>query len=341
MIFRTEKQSDYFLMPRNVMRPELSYKARGVMGTMLSRPDNWDFSIEGLVALSVHDGRTVVSSALKELVNTGYVHKRYLRDAHGRVTKIEYIVSEIPVDDMLVPLIENCLNERNSFVRSALRAEIVRTARASVNPTAQACEEAPQPIPIEDVPEQPKVVQPKPKKPSKRKVQFATPAPVEVVAKGVIEPPTPTPKPPRNFLHEVRMNINYYSELLVSHAKDRPIIDNIVDIIAEIMARSDRERLIPICGVQYPVYLVQDKLNKLRSHHIEHVIAQLKSNYQRVRNPQGYVLSMLYNLATSYNLMETLDIGFICNPKPKPTQSHAYQRPFQHGYCPPYVPQYA
>ena len=48
-IVRVPKVNNYTIMSNHhLIDPELSFKAKGLMSYMLSRPDNWDFTIEGL-----------------------------------------------------------------------------------------------------------------------------------------------------------------------------------------------------------------------------------------------------------------------------------------------------
>jgi hypothetical protein len=50
----------------------LSYKARGVLYYLLSKPDNWKGQIFDLVSMSEMDGISSVKSAIRELVKYGY-----------------------------------------------------------------------------------------------------------------------------------------------------------------------------------------------------------------------------------------------------------------------------
>lgn len=50
----------------------LSLKAKGLLSVMLSLPDNWDYSIAGLVAIC-KENETAVKSALSELKDNNYV----------------------------------------------------------------------------------------------------------------------------------------------------------------------------------------------------------------------------------------------------------------------------
>ena len=51
----------------------LSYRAKGILGYMLSRPDNWKFNKTDLVRRSI-EGRDAVYKAIDELKERGYLH---------------------------------------------------------------------------------------------------------------------------------------------------------------------------------------------------------------------------------------------------------------------------
>ena len=66
-IFRVEKKTDFTIMSNNHFRDKnLSWKAKGLLSTILSLPEDWDYSLTGLTALS-KDGRDSSNAAIKEL----------------------------------------------------------------------------------------------------------------------------------------------------------------------------------------------------------------------------------------------------------------------------------
>ena len=54
-VFRIEKNSDFTIMPNYPFRDmRLSFKGRGLLGTMLTLRDDWDYTLAGLTAISPH-----------------------------------------------------------------------------------------------------------------------------------------------------------------------------------------------------------------------------------------------------------------------------------------------
>ena len=98
-VFRVNRTKDYTVMSNHHFKNKnLSLKAKGLLSLMLSLPDDWNYSIKGLVTLS-KDGRDSVMAALKELESEGYIVRRRLRNAKGQVADTEYIISETPMSD--------------------------------------------------------------------------------------------------------------------------------------------------------------------------------------------------------------------------------------------------
>jgi len=95
-VFRTEKVRDYAVIAKHHLKNKsLSYKAKGLMTFMLCVPDDWDYSLAGLAVLA-SDGIDGVRSGIKELEKHGYLTRRRIRDAGGKLGDIEYTVHEIP-----------------------------------------------------------------------------------------------------------------------------------------------------------------------------------------------------------------------------------------------------
>lgn len=107
-VLRKNKKSNYTVIDNGVFKnKELSLKAKGLLCLMLSLPDSWEYSLEGLVSLST-DGISSVRSALKELENQRYFKRRRLYE-NGKLSGVEYIVSEMPVCENLI--LENLKQE--------------------------------------------------------------------------------------------------------------------------------------------------------------------------------------------------------------------------------------
>ena len=75
---------------------------------MLSLPDDWDYSVKGLVMLN-KDGTESINSAIKELERFGYIKRKQAFDDNGRFCGYDYTVFEYPQTE--TPLTENPFTE--------------------------------------------------------------------------------------------------------------------------------------------------------------------------------------------------------------------------------------
>ena len=74
----------------------LSFKAKGILAYLLSKPDNWKVIVGHLVNVST-DGKSAVYAGLKELKEYGYYEKVPIRNEQGtRIIRWESTVYEVP-----------------------------------------------------------------------------------------------------------------------------------------------------------------------------------------------------------------------------------------------------
>lgn len=107
-VMRIHKNRGYTVMSNTHLRDSrLTLKTVGLLSIMLSLPDDWDYSVEGLAAL-VRDGRSAVSAAVRELEEYGYLRRTRATDSRGRFAGYEYDVYENPEgSDEVSPFAEN------------------------------------------------------------------------------------------------------------------------------------------------------------------------------------------------------------------------------------------
>lgn len=93
-VFRVEKNANYTVMSNEHLRNrDLSLKAKGLLSQMLSLPDEWDYSLEGLSRIN-REGVDAIRTGIRELEEHGYLERRRLRDGSGRLAGTEYVVHE-------------------------------------------------------------------------------------------------------------------------------------------------------------------------------------------------------------------------------------------------------
>lgn len=97
MILRIEKHEKYVVLDKGFLNdPKISFKAKGVLAYMLSKPDGWNF-VETDIARHGKDQSLSVKTAIKELTAAGYITRgSRKRNAKGQLGAYEYIVRENP-----------------------------------------------------------------------------------------------------------------------------------------------------------------------------------------------------------------------------------------------------
>ena len=96
-IFRIQKNADnpFVMIDKRIFTDKkLSYRAKGVLGYLLSRPDNWLVNMVDVANQST-EGRDAVITAVNELMKHGYVERIEHRE-NGRFKSYEYLVYEVP-----------------------------------------------------------------------------------------------------------------------------------------------------------------------------------------------------------------------------------------------------
>lgn len=97
-VIRVNKTDNYTVMSNHHLQDkQMSLKAKGLLSQMLSLPDDWDYTIKGLVSIN-KESEAAISSALDELKKNGYlvINKIMPKDtASGRIEYV-YDIFEVP-----------------------------------------------------------------------------------------------------------------------------------------------------------------------------------------------------------------------------------------------------
>jgi len=106
MIVRAPRPTAGFLIVQNavVRDRRLSYRARGVLLTILSFPDYWSTSSEALAAMAPDtrgNGKAALNAAKRELIDAGYMIVERNQNALGQWSTITtvYDVPQLSTDD--------------------------------------------------------------------------------------------------------------------------------------------------------------------------------------------------------------------------------------------------
>ena len=275
-VFRVERTRDYTVMSNHHLKDgELSLKAKGLLSMMLSLPDEWNYTTRGLARIC-KEGVDAIGKALKELETAGYIVRRQLRGANGRITDTEYTIYEKP-----------------------RRPEPPQPGTTSPDT----------PPPDTDPPdtENPYMVPPDMEEPCTEK-------PAELNTKKTRKnrsnthpsnthsfPPSAPPtggdglKEIIEKREEIQDQIEYE---LICTPSNREQVNEFVEIMLEVaMTRSPTIRIGR--DAEYPTAFVQQRFEQLNSTHIQKVLDAIQENTTRVWNTKAYLLAALFNAPSS------------------------------------------
>ena len=105
-IIRVKKDAGYFVASNKPFNDErLSWEARGVMGYLLSKPDNWECRNQDLINRGPAGGHKI-SRIMKELKDAGYLCRTRYQNKDGLFLWVTYVY-ETPItvkaEDLTIP----------------------------------------------------------------------------------------------------------------------------------------------------------------------------------------------------------------------------------------------
>ena len=260
-VFRVEKNKGYTVMSNHHLRNHaLSLKAKGLLSQMLSLPEDWDYTLQGLAQIN-KESIDAIREAVRELERAGYIKRSRERDERGCLRGTVYTIYEQPHTEPTPeePTSEEPTQEKPTLENpTQLNTESTKK-RKRQSKDSSITDSIPFPSGFPDVTAQKRTE-----------------------AKETFE----------SYRELILENIDY--DVLASDPHvDREQLDEIVDLVQETVC-STRSR-IRVAGNDYPAVVVRAKLLKLNSEHIRFVMDCLKQNTTRIRNIRQYLLAMLFN----------------------------------------------
>lgn len=112
-VFRVERTRDYTVMSNHHLKNRLlSLKAKGLLSVMLSLPDEWDYTLRGLAAIS-REGVDAIREAIRELEDAGYIVRSRGRNEKGQLSGTEYVIYEHPQQSANAPVLDIPTQEKS------------------------------------------------------------------------------------------------------------------------------------------------------------------------------------------------------------------------------------
>ena len=265
-VFRVEKNSGYTVMSNHHLRNRaLSLKAKGLLSQMLSLPEDWDYTLQGLARIN-RESIDAIRQAIRELEQAGYIQRSRERDEKGRLRGADYVIFELPqpVPASVSPTLENPTLENPTQENPTLenpmqlnkdiqKTDLPKKEKSNtdlssnhsipiLSPNPSPCREAATP-------------------PERKGTEAAAQSAVDI------------------YREIIKDNIDYH--ILKQDMKfDSDRLDEIVDLMLETVCTA-RKR-VRIAGDDYPAELVKSKFMKLDSEHIRFVLDCMRENTTKI-----------------------------------------------------------
>ena len=272
----TKKEKGFVQISNSILSdPNISLKAKTVLAIMLSLPDNWDFSIEGISG-KCKESKDCIAKAINELIDAGYVIRTKTRGADGRITKWEYEVFEEPCKTIEQSNEEPC-------------GDLPDTALSH------------QEIPEEDYPEQdfPELDNPSVETKDTYNTIINKKENNNILFSNIKSNPIQSKHKISFSMSEIELkelevkdNIEY-DILLQKFPNKHAMIDEIVNLMVEVLC-SKRET-ITIASDTHPIEQVKERFKSVDSGHIEYILECLDKTTTDIRNIKQYLLSVIFN----------------------------------------------
>ena len=275
-VFRVEKNKGYTVMSNHHLRNHtLSLKAKGLLSQMLSLPDDWDYTLQGLAQIN-KESIDAIREAVRELERAGYIKRSRERDERGCLRGTVYTIYEQPHAE---PTPEEPTQEKPALDNPTLEKPMLE------KPTLE--------NPMQLITKG----RNKEKQNTDQSITDSIPFP-----SGFPETPvqkrTEAKESFERYRNLILENIDY--DVLASDPHvDREQLDEIVDLVQETVCSTRSQ--IRVAGNDYPAEVVRSKLLKLNSEHIRFVMDCLKQNTTRIRNIRQYLLTVLFNAPSTMN----------------------------------------
>lgn len=285
-ILQKKIHSDFTTVHNAFLRDKtFGINARGLLVTMLSMADGWNFSIKGLASI-LPDGEYRVASTLRELEKFGYLRRTRIYE-NGKVKDWEYSFSDEPI--FLDSVEQENLDRENQdvgfqdvdFQDKGFQHVENRDDYKILNNQ----------IPNNQISSDKSINQSN---------GFADDRIDEIDAL-------------EKYKTLIRNNIEY--DWYVKNAEANPLgvfrldhVDELIEIMLDVICSS--KKTIRVNGEDKPREIIKAVFLKLKNEHIEYVLDSLENKAHDVSNPRAYSITVLYNSFQTANLDEYIQTEF-------------------------------
>ena len=291
-VYRVERTRDYTVMSNHHLKDTaLSLKAKGLLSMFLSFPDDWNYSTRGLAAIC-KEGVEAIGNTIKELEKAGYIVRRQLRGANGRITDTEYIIYERPHEP-----------ERNGPDADGPDATPPDMGQPDTGNPDMA-------DPDMDGPDAENRAQlninqsTTQKSNTQRSNTHSFPPPAPPAPQAPVQP-VEGMKEIFERREEIRAQIEYD---FLADPSNRAQLDEFVEIMLEVaLTRTPTMKIGR--DAEYPTAFVQQRFQQITATHIEKVLDGIRENTTRVWNTRAYLLAALFNAPSTMDNHYTMQVN--------------------------------
>ena len=286
-VYRVQRTRDYTVMSNYHLKDKgLTLKSKGLLSMILSLPEEWNYTTRGLASIC-KEGVDAIGSALKELETAGYIVRRQLRGANGRITDTEYIIYEQPQPkklDMLPSDVVSPDTENPDMVKpdtekpAELNIEKSNTEKSITYGS------------------------------STDSIPFREPAAAQLPERKGRDAMSLTEMESYRDLILENIEYDYLCREFTTYRED---LDEIVELMVETVCA--RRKTTRIAGSDFPHEVVRSRFLKLDSEHIRFVMDSLQKNTTEVRNMKQYLLTVLFNAPTTISNHYTSQVNHDMN----------------------------
>ena len=288
-VFRVEKTKGYTVMSNHHIRNHtLSLKAKGLLSQMLSLPDDWDYTLQGLAQIN-KESIDAIREAVRELERAGYIKRSRERDERGCLRGTVYTIYEQPHAE---PTPEEPTQEKPALNNPTLEKPMLDKPTLE-NPTQLNTESTK-----------------KRKRQSKdSSITDSIPFPYGFPETSA-QKRTETKEMFESYRELILENIEY-DYLCREFSTYREDLDEIVELMVETVCA--KRKTTRIAGSDFPHEVVRSRFLKLDSEHIRFVMDGMQKNTTEVRNMKQYLLAVLFNAPTTISNHYTVQVNHDMN----------------------------
>lgn len=273
-VLKNKTQKNFTMISNNVLRDrELSMKDRGVLCTLCSLPDGWEFSIAGLSAI-VPDGVDAIRASVINLEEMGYMERTKSRGKDGKyISEIEIFTEKRAMRDFPSRINHDGLSNMAEPSWVSHHGQAVTD-----NPTKYNTDNKKRTI---------KIYNSKSIHQSQKEVQMDGENDVQAYKEMVAE------------------NIDLLGLLAVANMHNESevkMVNEIYDVICDMVCFPRKE--VVIKDTKYPWTVVKSQFLKLRYQHIADVLNRIIDANLGIKNMSKYLISVLY----TSSLVGTLEL---------------------------------